>query len=370
MYCKNCGTQHNGKFCPNCGAPADPPEASAPDPVQPESAPAPAPAHKRVTDRWWFWALIAVTAGVLVATLINPSSSKETVAVDEPAETASSVLGTIAAAAEALPAAVEEDVSGATAAAVDPSEVTVDQQVLLDQDGIRVTLQSIDFEGWFGPELSLLLENDTDNAVTVQVRSLSVNGAMVDGYFSCDVAAGKKANDVITLSDTDLALAGIDTVCDVEFYFNVYDPDTWDTIFDSDFVTVRTSAADVYVQTFDKSGDVLLDQGGVRVTVQGLNTEDSFWGADVNLLVENDSGLNVIVTANDVSVNGYMIDPYFSCEVPSGKIAYDQMSFVQSDLDDNGVETIDTLEFTLHVYDAVSWNTLFDSDTVTLSFPM
>ncbi len=242
--------------------------------------------------------------------------------------------------------------------------------MLFEQDGVKVTLQSINFDGWWGPELSLLLENDTAKAVTVQAMNMSVNGAMVEGFLSCDVAAGKKANDELTLSETELEMADIDVITDLSFYFNVYDSDSWETLFNTDTITIQTSAAGSYVQSFDKSGTVVLDQNGVRITVQGLNSNESLWGVDVNVLVENNSGRSVYVQTDDVSVNGFMIYPYFSCAVTDGKVSYDMISFMQSDLDENNITEIDTVELIFHVFDYDNWDTILDSDPITLTFPM
>ncbi len=35
IYCTKCGTQFEGRFCPNCGTPADVPMSSVPPPVTP-----------------------------------------------------------------------------------------------------------------------------------------------------------------------------------------------------------------------------------------------------------------------------------------------------------------------------------------------
>ncbi|MEE0116643.1 MAG: hypothetical protein UEP82_03400 [Lachnospiraceae bacterium] len=61
---------------------------------------------------------------------------------------------------------------------------------------------------------------------------------MTQSFFSCDVAAGKTANDGITLLSSDLDQAGIRQIQNVEFTFHVFDTDTYDTIFDTDPLSV------------------------------------------------------------------------------------------------------------------------------------
>ncbi len=81
MYCTNCGTQHDGKFCPNCGTPAkqqatspEPAQTPIPTPVQPDFTPESnqPPTHKRITDQWWFWVLIAFTVAALLYLVVTP----------------------------------------------------------------------------------------------------------------------------------------------------------------------------------------------------------------------------------------------------------------------------------------------------------
>jgi hypothetical protein len=154
----------------------------------------------------------------------------------------------------------------------------------------------------------------------------------------------------------------------IEFFFTVYDSATWAEIFVSDVVTVHTNASDSYVQAFDAAGEVVVNYNGIRVIIQGLDKTDSLWGRDVKVLVENDSGKAIAVQTWDVSVNGIMIMPIYSSEVPDGKVAYGRMSFMQSDLDDNDIDSIETVVLTFHIYDPYSWDTVFDSEPIKLTF--
>ena len=60
MNCNQCGTQFEGRFCPNCGAPAqaDTPVVEA-TPVTPVVEPK---KKKPIYKKWWFWVIIAVVA--------------------------------------------------------------------------------------------------------------------------------------------------------------------------------------------------------------------------------------------------------------------------------------------------------------------
>jgi len=58
MNCNQCGTQFEGKFCPNCGAPA-----TAETPIVNTATTAPIADVKKkkpIYKKWWFWVIIAV----------------------------------------------------------------------------------------------------------------------------------------------------------------------------------------------------------------------------------------------------------------------------------------------------------------------
>ena len=109
------------------------------------------------------------------------------------------------------------------------------EQVLLDQIGIKITYIGLE-EDMFRSNIKLRIENNTETPITVQQRDMSVNGIMIDGIFSCDVAVGKIANDEISIFPSDLEENGIDQIENIELRFHIYDDDTWDTVLDSEMI--------------------------------------------------------------------------------------------------------------------------------------
>lgn len=248
------------------------------------------------------------------------------------------------------------------------NKLSVSEQVLLDRDGIVITLNSFETDGFWGPALKILVENNGTKSVIIQTRNSAVNGIMVLSLFSCDVAAGKKANDEIVFEASSLKIASISVIKDIEFNFVVLDSETYNTIFETDKISITTSANPSYVQTYDDSGFVALNQNGIKIVIKKLDSEDSFWGADIFTYIENNSNDNVMIQIRDMSVNGFMIDPFFSSDVLSGKKAFGTITFMEADLIDNNIETIDSLEFYFTVFDVESWNTIFDSSVIKISF--
>lgn len=248
------------------------------------------------------------------------------------------------------------------------SQISVEEQLLLDYEGIKITLKSLNMDGFFGPSLKVLVENDTENPVTVQIRDASVNDVMAETMFSCDVAPNKKANDEIVFSQSKLDIAGITSIKDIEFKFHVFHAETWDGIFDSDVINITTSASSSYVQTYNDEGLLVLDEKGFKIVMKRLDSTDSFWGAEVHVYIENNSESDVIIQARDVSINGFMVNPIFSCDILAGKKAYDSITFLEDELVDNDITSIDEMELSFHIFDISTWDTIFDSQIISLSF--
>ncbi len=246
------------------------------------------------------------------------------------------------------------------------TNVTIEEQVLIDQDGIKITAMEYVTDVIWGDGIKLLLENSTDKNVTIGCNALIVNDFMITDLFVSEVAAGKKANEIMHLSSSELKAAGIDTVGKVEIYFHIYDSDNWNTQFDPECVTIKTSAFDNMDTTADDSGQELYNSGGIRIVGKTVD-ENSFWGTAILLYIENTSGKNVGINVDDMSINGYMMTPYFSTTVYDGKKALDDITIMSSELESNNIKSIDEVELKFHIYDITNFSTIADSDSITFS---
>lgn len=243
-----------------------------------------------------------------------------------------------------------------------PKEVTIDETVVLDENGVKITAKSLGDDGFWGPEIKLLIENNSGKSVTVQAQNVSVNGYAIENALSADVADGMKANDALELFNSDLKLAGIETIADVEWSFHIFDSDSWLDSWDSATIRLETSAAAGYEYTYDESGDVIYDKDGLTVIVKGLDDD----GILVYLKNETDSTYTFQV--RDTSVNGFMVDDYFSCDVPAGKRGLDTISFSSSDLEANEITAIEHVQFYLHMIHETDILNGIDSDIISLDF--
>lgn len=315
----------------------------------------------RKKDKWFKMALcfVLLTSGMLIGCSSGTGETKEITAANNSIESPIS--------ADSGDSSSTVDDSGA---ATDDSEtaagITIDEQVLIDQNNIVITAKEYVSDSIWGDGVKVLLENNSDKDVMVSCNALIVNDYMITDLFASEIAAGKKANETLYLSSTQLKAAGIENVGKVEIYFHVYDSNTFDSIFDTECVTIQTSEYANMDTTPNDSGTELYNEGGIRIVGKTVD-ENSFWGTAILLYCENNSGKNVGITVDDMSINGFMMSPFFSTTLFDGKKAIDEITVFSSDLEENGIEAIEEVELKFHIYDADSFSSIADSEPITFS---
>ena len=241
----------------------------------------------------------------------------------------------------------------------------IKESVLYESDGIKITAKKLQEQPGRNVELSLLIENGTQEDLTFQVRDVSVNGCMVDTLFSSSVAAGKKINDKITFLSSDLELYGIKRIKEIELYFHIFQSEDWNERFDSEIVKITTNAENVKPFSFAEDGVVAYDENGIKIVPYRFVSDGSRAPA-LMIYIENNTEKCMTVQARNESVNGFMVDSLFSAEIASGKCIIDDLRFLESSFEDNEIEKVETIELYFHVFDSETWKERFDTDTVSL----
>ena len=245
------------------------------------------------------------------------------------------------------------------------ADESINEQVLVDQDGIKITATEYVTDSIWGDGIKLMVENNSTKDYTIGCDALIVNDYMITDLFSADVAAGKKSNEVMYLSSTELKAAGIDTVGQIEMYFHAYDSN-WDNLFKNVYSKLEASEFANMDTTPNDEGQELYNANGVRIVGKTVD-ENSFWGTAILLYIENTSGQNVGINVDNMSINGYMMTPLFSTTVYDGKKSIDDITIMSSDLEANGITSVDQVELKFHVYNAESYDTIADSDAITFT---
>lgn len=278
-----------------------------------------------------------------------------------PAATPAPAAGA-ARAADSAPAQVTDNAPAKAA------EISIAETVILDEQGIRVTARELNAEGTFGPEIKLLIENDSGADLTFQCRGASVNGYMVEPMMSVDVANGKKANDKLTFTNSDLKQCGIETIANLCFSLHIFYSDSWENFMDTPEIELRTNQYEGYAFQFDDAGTLAYDENGVKIVVKGVSEDGSWFGPSVMVFIQNNTGRMITVQARNLSVNGFMVEPVFSSDVAAGKAAIDGITLMSDDLEANGIQSIDEVELSFHVFYEDTWENLCDTPSMAFSF--
>ncbi len=241
----------------------------------------------------------------------------------------------------------------------------LDNVVLMDAQGVKITATGLDEAGWGGPKVKLLIENTSGKDLTVQTRNSSVNGYVIDTLMSARVANGKKVNDGFTIDSDDLKMSGIETIYDIELSFHVFTSEDYNTYYDSEMIRVETGAEGTQVR--DDSGEVLYEGEGFKIVSKGA-VELPYSGPALRVYLENNTGHAVTVHLENVSVNGFMISPAFYEEMQDGKCAVKDISFFKSDLDANGIEKIEEIEFSFELWELATYKTILAGGPIKAAF--
>lgn len=303
---------------------------------------------------------------LLVLALALTTACSTSGEIKEPADVAPASVENAAAEAPA-PAAEETPAEEVPVEAPAAEAITIAETVLYDAGGVKVTATGY-ADGWIGPEITVLVENNTEQNLLITTNALSVNGYMMP-YTSlyADVAAGKKSNESISLMSSQLEQAGITTIAELQFYIQVQNSESWDTLAESELISLPTSAYG-YEQPIDDSGDVVYENGGIKVVCKGLK-QDLVWDGTIVFHMANVSGQPITIYAENVSVNGFMQDVGLWSDLRDYTCLVDGMHLLDlSDLALESIDQVENIEFNLRIVNSDTWDEIATTDVISLTF--
>ena len=307
------------------------------------------PPKKPPYKKWWFWVLIVLAWMIIIgiARGIKKNDIKEIAPATDNAVTQ-----------DARKTGTEENNN------TGKGKTTLQEQVLWENEACKITALSYESDTIWGDSVKVLAENKSDKTLHIGCDALIVNDYMITDLFVCELAAGKKSNESVSLMSSELNAAGIENVGKIELYFYYYKGDSFTDRVKSDCITIKTSHYDDMDTTPNDTGTELYNENGVRIVGKYVN-ENSFWGAAMLLYIENNSGKNITVTSEELSVNGYMVTEYFYATVYDGKRIIDDLTLSGSDLENNGIETIDEIELKFVIREENNYVKAVKTDPIT-----
>ena len=247
-------------------------------------------------------------------------------------------------------------------------EVTIEERVLVNEAGVKITAKSLEVEGAWGTTLKLLIENNSKKNLGIYTDRAIVNGYMLDSYSYGNVPSGKKVNEGFTFYTSDMDEYGIDTIADIELNFQIFDSDTYDEYLTTDSIQIKTSAADTYKDSYKHNGDIIYNENGIKIMLKDSRYDNSIQEQGLLFYVENNSDHDIFVHAEDISVNGYMMGVTPFKNILAGKRSVDWVHFYEYELRENDIDKIKEVELYLTIGDCNKWSYIGETDIIRLKF--
>lgn len=226
--------------------------------------------------------------------------------------------------------------------------------VLVDDENCTMTLVSVSPNNAWGYTWNVFMENKTDKNLMFSLDNVSINGVMCDPFWATIVSAGKKSNEEISWMTEDFEQLGITDVTVVEFDLSIYDDDDWnapDLVNDTFTVyPLGQDAVQLMEYTPGPNDKVLFDNDECTMIVTGFDP-DGLLGYTMNTYLVNKTDRTLFFSADNVSVNDAMCDPFWGVTVSPGKAAYQGISWSPDDFNLNSISTVEQIQMDLIVFD-------------------
>ena len=224
--------------------------------------------------------------------------------------------------------------------------VTIERQVLCDQDGVVITaLEYVEPESEYSDEDAIMLsiENKTDKIIRVDTETLVVNNYMCERNHICEVASGETVNERLIITGSFVEHQPCEMVGQVDVVFKVSDAESYDDIFTTDLITIQTSEYKDMDNNSVVDGVEIYNENGVRIVE--MYAEETYDGdTNVVLYIENNSKKGIGVEQQEVKVNGKGIEVLLGATVFSGKKDIQAIKFSGEDLQILGIEKVKNVE--------------------------
>lgn len=247
------------------------------------------------------------------------------------------------------------------------STPTIEKQVILDEAGVKITALELDYTGFSGPSVKVVIENNSGHYISLKSKDSSANGAMVGTNFTLDVSEGATVENGIVFSKADLEVYGITVLEKLEFGLLVSNSLTWDTVADVSSIVIETTADKTERTLPDGFDNVIYDNGGIKITAKVTKKASELLGAKIYFCVENKTDKNVTVHAREVKADSTAVNPKFTEIVNAEKYAIGEMEFMDSELKLLRIDNASEISLKFAVADPETKETLLETENVTFS---
>jgi len=243
------------------------------------------------------------------------------------------------------------------------------EQIIYDQNDIKITYKGFSQAGFFkSVSFDFLIENNSSQNVLVTSENVSVNDFTIAEFLYEEIASGKKCNSGVKLYDYFLEENDIKNINKIEFNLKFLNPDTFETLFTSDKITITLNENAKANNTVPEGSQLIYEQDGISVYYV-KNTGGSWIAEDgLKFYIQNDTDKNIIVSSDNVTVNDFTISSaMLHAIIESHKKANDTMDLYSTELEKNNIDKIEKVDFILKCYDTDNLDSIWETDTITIT---
>lgn len=234
----------------------------------------------------------------------------------------------------------------------------IDNQVLVNNEDLTITIVEVEDDPLWSFSLKVFVENKTpDTNLVFTIDTAVINGYEYPAFWYESVEFGKKSNSEINFYYWTTDELGITSFDKIDLYFRVYDDDDWmaDDLLEEKYTIYPTGLSESEIvsppRPTSENEYVVIDNEFLTFIIIDTYMDD-IWGYTLRVYIENKtSDIEMMFSWDDVSVNDYMIDPFWASSLVPGAKAISTISFDEEDLEANGITEVLEIEFNLRVYD-------------------
>jgi len=222
--------------------------------------------------------------------------------------------------------------------------------VVLDHEGVTVT--ALEHEGTTWERgIRMRIENNSSDTAVVSCEKVYVNGYYQTPYLYLEVAPGETAEELLSLYPSDLEAAGVETVGSVSVEMALYGSESYEPLYVAPLTELRTEAYDAQSKGSAPLAKTLLDQDGMRISVDPSLRSGDF-GTAFAICYENDTERTLTFDMETCQVDGEEIFPWIHADLVPGSKAVFYLTLSVETPSESGGDTPEELKMVFTVQDS------------------
>lgn len=230
---------------------------------------------------------------------------------------------------------------------------------IVENEQFSFKILSVEEGGRDGYAINLQLENKTENTLSFSFDNVYLNSVLCEPYWSRTLKAGETKEATISFEYTTFEDLNLENVTSIHFLLEVRNFDNWseDPLLESTYVyyPYGEDAVVVYDYEFGPDAHVIVEDENVTFGIIDFEYND-YSDYVANVYLENHTDKYLMFSIDEVSLNGFMCDPYWALPIAPGMKGLTDITFSADDLELCEITTVTDMEFTLTAYDDNDWS--------------